>query len=90
MAAEALDSLPVYFSEPLRARIPPVTNLTFLFCISGREKAGYGWTLVSDSLQLNYICEISLADSSNIGIEERGEGTPFFGLFGIRFNVCPN
>ena len=46
----------------------------FFFLFLGNQFSGYGWTLVSDSVPLNYICEISLANVPDIEVEQRDEG----------------
>ena len=49
-------------------------NTSFCFLTPGSQFSGYGWTLVSDSVPLNYICEISLADVPDMDVEQRDEG----------------
>ena len=40
----------------------------------GASFEGYGWTIVPESLPLNYICEILQSETSQIDFEQRDEG----------------
>ena len=58
--------------------------LNSYFCLyQGNQFSGYGWALVSDSVPLNYICEISLGDVPNIEVEQRDEGKCLKYVLGI-------